>query len=133
MFTLIVNGVQTKPVQGGNTDNSLLIPLLVGLNTETANDGLGVKTSIELRYFSTHDTLGMEGSLALNLPQVTLPISVVTAELRSPHAYYAYNFTGDFGNKGAGRLKYQVPSAFSYVKGKIIVPKITNSLDLMMW
>mmetsp|Transcript_41842 Transcript_41842/g.75378 ORF Transcript_41842/g.75378 Transcript_41842/m.75378 type:complete len:747 (-) Transcript_41842:129-2369(-) len=122
MFTLIVNGVQTKPVKGGNTEDSLLIPLLVGLNTETANNGLGVKTSIELRYFSTHDPLGEEGSLGLPLPQVTLPISVVTAELRLPKIY-SYNFTGDFGNEGAEWLKYPVPSSFSYIKGKRVVPK----------
>eukprot|EP00585_Thalassiosira_rotula_P004071 CAMPEP_0196141116 /NCGR_PEP_ID=MMETSP0910-20130528/8782_1 /TAXON_ID=49265 /ORGANISM="Thalassiosira rotula, Strain GSO102" /LENGTH=751 /DNA_ID=CAMNT_0041402161 /DNA_START=75 /DNA_END=2330 /DNA_ORIENTATION=- len=122
MFTLIVNGVQTKPVRGGKTDDSLLVPLLVGLNTETANDGLGVKTSIELRYFSTHDPLDEEGYLDLPLPRVTVPISIVTAELRLPKIY-SYNFTGDFGSRGSDRLKYPVPSAFSYVKGKRIVPK----------
>jgi len=125
MFTLLVNGVQTKPVRGESADeSSLLIPLLVGPDIgETANDGLGAKTSIELRFFSrTHDPLGEEGSLVLHMPQVTLPISVVTVELRLPKAY-SYNFTGDFGDKGADRLKYQVPSAFSYVKGKRMVPK----------
>lgn len=122
MFTLVVNGVQTKPMRGGNTEDSILIPLLVGLNTDAANDGLGVKSSIELRYFSTHDPLGKEGSLDLPLPILTLPISIVTTELRLPKAY-AYNFTGDFGEKGADRLKYQVPSAFSYVKGTKMVPK----------
>merc|ERR1719410_723575 len=52
MFTLIVNGVQTKPVKGGVAEDSLLLPLLVGLDTDSGNDGLGVKTSIELRYFT---------------------------------------------------------------------------------
>lgn len=122
MFTLIVNGVQTKPVKGGDTQDSLLIPLLVGLNSETTNNGLGVKTSIELRYFSTHDTLGEGGHLDLPLPQVTLPISIVTTELRLPRMY-AYNFTGDFGTKSADRLKYPVPSSFSYIKAKRMVPK----------
>jgi len=122
MFTLIVNGVQTKPVKGGETDDSLLIPLLVGLNTETANDGLAVKTLIELRFFTTHDPLGEEGHFVLHLPQVKLPISIVTTELRLPKTH-SYNFTGDFGSKGSDRLKYPVPSAFSYVKGKRVVPK----------
>eukprot|EP00485_Elphidium_margaritaceum_P009170 CAMPEP_0202688612 /NCGR_PEP_ID=MMETSP1385-20130828/4105_1 /ASSEMBLY_ACC=CAM_ASM_000861 /TAXON_ID=933848 /ORGANISM="Elphidium margaritaceum" /LENGTH=767 /DNA_ID=CAMNT_0049343627 /DNA_START=31 /DNA_END=2334 /DNA_ORIENTATION=+ len=124
MFTLIVNGVQTKPVRGGDGDDALLIPLLVGLNTEMANDGLGVKSSIELRYFVTHDALGVgeQGSLELQLPRVTLPISVVTVELRLPKSH-AYNFTGDFGRNGSDTLKYPVPSAFTYVKGKRVVRK----------
>ena len=121
MFKLIVNGIQTKPVKGSNAEDALLIPLLVGLNTEAANDGFGVKSSIELRYFSTHDSLGDEGSLDFSLPGVTLPISVTTAELRLPKTY-AYNFTGDFGSTATDRLKYAVPSLFSYVKGKKVVP-----------
>lgn len=123
MFTLIVNGVQTKPVKGGITEDSLLIPLLVGLdNADTANDGHGLKTSIELRYFSIQSDRGDEGSISLPLPQVSIPISVVTAELRLPRIHH-YNFTGDFGNKGVDRLSYPVPSSFSYVKGKRMVPR----------
>eukprot|EP00581_Thalassiosira_minuscula_P019886 CAMPEP_0183733268 /NCGR_PEP_ID=MMETSP0737-20130205/40678_1 /TAXON_ID=385413 /ORGANISM="Thalassiosira miniscula, Strain CCMP1093" /LENGTH=716 /DNA_ID=CAMNT_0025966493 /DNA_START=185 /DNA_END=2335 /DNA_ORIENTATION=- len=122
MFTLIVNGVPAKPVKGGGTENSLLIPLLVGLNTEKANDGHGMKTSIELRYFTTHDPLRGQGSISLPLPQVTHPISVVTTELRLPKTL-SYNFTGDFGERSSDRLKYPVPSAFSYVKGKRMVPR----------
>jgi len=123
MFTLIVNGIQTKPVKAGNRNNSILIPLLVGLNTEAANDGIGAKTSIELRYFSTQDPLGETGTICLPLPHVTIPVSVVTTELRLPKTY-SYNFTGDFGsNTGSDSLDYPVPSAFSYVKGRRIVPK----------
>ena len=43
-------------------------------------------------------------------------------ELRLSKAY-EYNFSGDFGEKGKYRLKYQVPSAFSHVKGTKMVPK----------
>ena len=78
MFTLIVNGVQKKPVKGGSNGDSLLVPLLVRLDTEASNTGLGVKTSIELRYFSVQEPLDEEGSINLHTPQVTLPISVVT-------------------------------------------------------
>lgn len=119
MFTLIVNGVQTKPVR--NTADSILVPLLVGLGSDAENDGAGAKTSIELRYFTIQQSLGDGGSLSLPLPHLALPISVATAELRMP-AFYEYNFTGDFG-KASDRLKYPVPSAFSYVKGKRMVPK----------
>lgn len=122
MFTLIVNGVQTKPVKGGSNGDSLLVPLLVGLDTEASNTGLGVKTSIELRYFSVQEPLDEEGSINLHTPQVTLPISVVTTELRLPRSY-SYNFTGDFGHKGSDSTKYPVPSSFSYIKGKRVVPR----------
>jgi len=122
MFTLIVNGVQKKPVKGGSNGDSLLVPLLVRLDTEASNTGLGVKTSIELRYFSVQEPLDEEGSINLHTPQVTLPISVVTTELRLPRSY-SYNFTGEFGHKVSDSTKYPVPSSFFYVKGKRVVPK----------
>lgn len=112
MFTLIVNGVQTKPVRG--SDDSLLVPLLVGLGIDRSEDG-AVKTSIELRYFTTQQPLGEEGGdFTLALPQVSIPISVVTTELRLPNQYL-YNFTGSFGRRASDRAKYPIPSAFSYV------------------
>lgn len=117
MFTLIVNGVQTKPVTGA--DDSLLLPLLIGLDTSTKG---ATSTSLELRYFTRKQTWSKDGGhLALQLPEVSLPISIFTAELRLPRQYI-YNFTGSFGDTPSDKSKYAVPSSFSYVEGKRIVP-----------
>lgn len=111
MFTLIVNGVQTKPVTGA--DDSLLLPLLIGLDTSTKG---ATSTSLELRYFTRKQTWSKDGGhLALQLPEVSLPISIFTAELRLPRQYI-YNFTGSFGDTPSDKSKYAVPSSFSYVE-----------------
>jgi len=123
MFTVMVNSVPAKPVSGGQDkhDSSILIPLLVGQNTEAANEGGSMRTSIELNYVSTHEAaLRHNGTLGLAPPHFSLPVSVYTAHLRLPESYL-YNFTGDFGNESSTRLEYPIPTAFSYVTGKRVV------------
>ena len=127
MFTLIVNGVQKKPVKGGSNGDSLLVPLLVRLDTEASNTGLGVKTSIELRYFSVQEPLDEEGSINFHTPQVTLPISVVTTELRLPRSY-SYNFTSAHGGS---TIQMDIPqSGRSYFFSRLLVVNTPLSLSV---
>ena len=120
MFTLLVNSVPAKPVEGDR--DSILIPLLIGFNPETANEGDSLRTSVELSYFSSHEALGHNGMLHLAPPQLTLPVSVVTIELWLPESH-DYKISGDFGSKPSSRLEYPIPSAFSYATGKRVVEK----------
>lgn len=124
MFTVAVNSVPTMPVEGDTDEGvgSILIPLLVGLDTEVANEGGSMQTSVELNYISSHDSLGLNGTLHLAPPQLELPISVMTVHLRLPTSY-EYEFMGDFGSKPKKQLEFPVPSTFSYTTGKRVVEK----------
>mmetsp|Transcript_19990 Transcript_19990/g.28989 ORF Transcript_19990/g.28989 Transcript_19990/m.28989 type:complete len:750 (+) Transcript_19990:36-2285(+) len=124
-FTVMVNSVPAKPVQGDGRKNSILVPLLIGLDQEAANEGGNLRTSVEVSYFSTHDNLGKNGTLSLNPPWFELPISVVTAHLRLPMSDenpFNYTFSGDFGSKPLRHLDYPIPDAFSYTTAKRVVP-----------
>jgi hypothetical protein len=123
MFSLMVNSVPAKPVDGGDK-SKILIPLLIGLNPEATIDGdSSMLTSVELNYVSTHpEEMGHNGTLVLAPPRFPLPISVVTVHLSLPERY-EYKFSGDFGTKPSGRLAYALPSTFSYKKGKRVVEK----------
>jgi len=122
MFTVMVNSIPTKPVEGRKGNNSIMIPLLIGLDPETANEGGNMRTSVEIDYISTHDDLGQNGTLQLAPPQFNLPISVLTSHLRLPETY-EYEFSGDFGNIPSKKLAYPIPSAFSYKTGTRVVHK----------
>jgi len=119
MFTVSVNSVPTKPVEGEQGDNSILVPLLIGLNPETANEGGSCRTSVEVDYISSHEALGHNGTLHLAPPHLKLPISVLTAHLRLPKSY-EYEFTGDI-KSSSNKLEYPIPQAFSYTTGKRVV------------
>jgi len=121
MFTLRVNSVPTKPVHGENGDGSVLVPLLLGLDPEAANQGGVLQTSVEVSYVSTHAPLDRNGTLALSPPRFTLPISVLTAHLRLPKDF-EYKFTGGYGEP-FDHLAYPIPSSFSYKTGKRVVEK----------
>jgi len=124
-FTVMVNSVPAKPVQGEGRKNSILVPLLIGLDQEAANEGGNLRTSVEVSYFSTHDNLGKNGTLSLNPPWFELPISVVTSHLRLPMSDenpFNYTFSGDFGSKPLRHLDYPIPDAFSYTTAKRVVP-----------
>lgn len=120
MYTLAVNSVASKPVQGQN--NSILVPLLVGLDSEAANAGRSLLTSVELSYISTHEEpmQAHNGTLNLSPPHLELPISVLTTHIRLPKQF-AYNFTGDFGTQPDPDLAVPVPSTYSYQTGKRVV------------
>jgi len=120
MFTVAVNSVPAKPVEGKTSGDSILIPLLVGLDTEVANEGGSMRTSVELNYVSSHDSLGHNGTLQLAPPQLKLPISVLTVHLRLPEKY-EYEFGGDFGSKPLKHMEYPLPQTFSYATGKRVV------------
>jgi len=131
-FTVAVNSVPAKPVKGdGEEKNSILVPLLIGLNPETANQGASLLTSVEVTYFSAHTALSKNGTIALNPPEFKLPISVLTTHLTLPLSSdksnndrhrYTYTFTGDFGTTPTP-MKYlhPLPQVFAYVKGKRVV------------
>lgn len=118
MFTVAVNSAPTKPVEGETSSSSILIPLLVGLDSEVANEGGSMRTSVELNYFSSHDSLGNNGTIHLAPPQLKLPVSILTAHLRLPEKY-KYKFVGDF--ERVPRMEYPLPQALSYVTGKRVV------------
>ena len=121
MFTLHVNSVPAKPAMGEER-NSILVPLLVGLDPEAANAGRSLHTSVELSYISSHgEALGGNGTLPLAPPRVKLPISVLTTHLRLPESY-DYEFSGDFG-KPSRDLAFPLPSAYSYQTGKRVIEK----------
>mmetsp|Transcript_10712 Transcript_10712/g.16416 ORF Transcript_10712/g.16416 Transcript_10712/m.16416 type:complete len:766 (-) Transcript_10712:887-3184(-) len=130
-FTVIVNSVPAKPVKGeqkGGT--SILVPLLIGLNSETANQGASLLTSVEVTYFSTHAPLAANGTISFDPPKFSLPISVLSAHLNLPYSRGAYDvnrpgvykFHGDFGTEPTPRESiYPIPEAFKYAKGKRVV------------
>eukprot|EP00339_Tiarina_fusa_P019731 CAMPEP_0117021478 /NCGR_PEP_ID=MMETSP0472-20121206/16193_1 /TAXON_ID=693140 ORGANISM="Tiarina fusus, Strain LIS" /NCGR_SAMPLE_ID=MMETSP0472 /ASSEMBLY_ACC=CAM_ASM_000603 /LENGTH=187 /DNA_ID=CAMNT_0004726957 /DNA_START=282 /DNA_END=841 /DNA_ORIENTATION=+ len=129
-FTVLVNSEPVKPVHGGtNRDDcgkdtqSVLIPLLVGLQTETANEGGTLLTSVEVNYFSTHDEPLTEnsknGTISLNPPHFDLPVSVLTTQILLPRPY-RYKFAGDMG-EASERLDVPAPEPFAYKKGKRVV------------
>jgi hypothetical protein len=120
MFTLLVNSVPAKPVKGKH--KSILLPLLVGLNPEAANEGSTLLTSVELSYISAHpEPMGRNGTLSLAPPLVNLPISVLTTHLRLPKRY-KYKFTGDFLEPDHD-LAFPIPSTYFYQTGKRVVAK----------
>ncbi|KAL7577270.1 hypothetical protein ACA910_002016 [Epithemia clementina (nom. ined.)] len=123
-FTVLVNSAPAKPVKGGAEGSDILIPLLVGLNPESANQGCSFHTSVEVTFFSTHDeALGVNGTILLKPPQFDLPISVLSTHLSLP-SHYRYNFTGGFGTEPLEKSRiYPIPEAFRYVKGKRVVPE----------
>ena len=123
MFTLMVNSVPAKPVEGqgkSNDNNKILVPLLIGLDPEAANEGNSMRTSVEVTYVSTHDSLGQNGTLPLAPPSFALPVSVLTSHLRLPLSY-EYTFSGDFGTPRTDQLAYPIPAAFTYKTGKRVV------------
>jgi hypothetical protein len=67
MFILAVNSVSAKPVEG-----------------ETGDHSSTMLTSVELNYFSTHDSLGHNERLSLAPPHLALPVSVLTVHLQLP-------------------------------------------------
>lgn len=120
MFTLLVNSVPAKPVRG--KDQSIMVPLLVGLDAESANAGRSQLTSVELNYISTPKypmTATHNGTLELSPPHMDLPISVLTTHLRLPKNY-KYEFSGDFGGSSSDLIA-PLPAAFSYQTGKRVV------------
>ena len=120
MFTLLVNSVPAKPVGGGAGEHSVLVPLLIGLNSEEANKGSSMYTSVELEYISTHDSLGRNGTLSLTPPQFNLPISVETTHLRLPEQF-DYDFSSEGFIGPDKRLMFPIPASFSYKTGKRVV------------
>lgn len=118
MFTLLVNSVPAKPVQG--QDKAILVPLLVGLDAEAANEGRSLLTSVEVTYISSHsEPLGQNGTIPLTPPHLRLPISVLTMHLRLP-LQYKYTFSRAF-EKPAQDLAFPVPSSYSYQTGKRVI------------
>mmetsp|Transcript_10754 Transcript_10754/g.16575 ORF Transcript_10754/g.16575 Transcript_10754/m.16575 type:complete len:748 (+) Transcript_10754:117-2360(+) len=118
-FTVQVNSVSVKPVKGSK--DSIMVPLLVGWNPETANEGATLHTSVELTYFSSHsEPLAQNGTLVMNPPQFDLPTSVYTAHLRLPKEY-KYTFQGDFGSTPLKKLNFPIPQPLSYSTGKRVV------------
>mmetsp|Transcript_6887 Transcript_6887/g.14052 ORF Transcript_6887/g.14052 Transcript_6887/m.14052 type:complete len:772 (-) Transcript_6887:57-2372(-) len=123
-YTCLVNSVPAKPVKAENNgdENSILVPLLVGLNPETANQGSSLLTSVEVTYFSKHETFGENGTLSLDPPQFDLPVSILTSHVSLP-SDRMYNFTGHYGKQRVmdKTLLYPIPEAFKYAKGKRVV------------
>jgi len=93
-WSVLVNSVPAKPVKGETEESSILVPLLVGLNPETANQGGSLQTSVEITYFSKHEGLGKNGTLSMDPPQFDMPVSVLTTHLSLPRELL-YNFTGN--------------------------------------
>ena len=132
MFSLSVNSVPGKPVMAAETGTgsrsgatsaggSILLPLLIGVDTETANAGGNMRTSVELSYVSRHGGMGANGTLGLSPPQMAgLPVSVLTVHLGLPDRY-EYLFSGAFGERAAQNLEYPIPRALSYLTGKKVV------------
>eukprot|EP00977_Amphora_coffeiformis_P022055 scaffold10326_cov164-Amphora_coffeaeformis.AAC.1 len=116
---LVVNSARAKPVKG-EEENSILVPLLIGLDPEAANAGRSLHTSVELSFISSREeALGRNGTLPLAPPRVKPPISVFTTHLRLPKSY-DYEFIGDFG-KPSRELAFPVPSTYYYQTGKRVV------------
>eukprot|EP00957_Ditylum_brightwellii_P106555 8129778-Ditylum_brightwellii.AAC.1 len=67
-FTVMVNSVPAKSVQGKGRKKSILVPLLIEFDQEAANEGEHLQTPVEVSYFSTHNNLGKNGTLSLNPP-----------------------------------------------------------------
>jgi len=119
MFIVAVNSVPARPMEGKTSGDSILIPLLIGLDAEFANKGSSMQMSVELNYFSSHDALGHNGKLQLAPTQLKLPISVLTVHLHLPEMY-EYEFGGDFSSKPLKHMEYPLSWAFSYATGEQI-------------
>ena len=120
MYTLDVNSISAKPVLNDQASNSILVPLLIGLDSEAANEGHSLRTSVELSYVSSHDAMSQNGTLSLSPPHFKLPVSVETVHLQLPKGRYDYNFTGDFSRSRNGK-EFAIPAAFAYGQGRRVV------------
>jgi len=97
MFSLTVDGEPAKPVQGGS--QGLLVPLLGSSRQAGENDGTRHELRLALTYLSKTAKWEAEaggGNATLSVPQLELPISVLTAQLMLPE-WWDYNFSGGFG------------------------------------
>jgi len=115
MYTLLVNSVASKPVEGQNK-SIVLVPLLEGLDPEAANVGSRLLTSVEMSYISTHPKpIAANETLSLSPPHLSLPISVVTATIRLPK-HFVYKFDGNFVPDRD--LIAPIPPSYYYQTGK---------------
>jgi len=121
-FTVLVNSMPTKPVVGEK--GGLSVPLLVGAASE-GHAGGSRRSSVELSYLSSGEPLGLNGTLRLPPPSLTIPISVLSVELRLPKGL-EYNFSGSFGNESVAKLDYSLPRSVSYQKAKKVTRKGHN-------
>mmetsp|Transcript_45803 Transcript_45803/g.99217 ORF Transcript_45803/g.99217 Transcript_45803/m.99217 type:complete len:119 (+) Transcript_45803:433-789(+) len=91
MFSVSVDSVSTRsdtspkpahrhrPIQG-DTPGSLLIPLLGRLQGE--NDGVSHSLRLVISYVSTQDVMDSHGNFSLALPRLSVPVSVLTADVQ---------------------------------------------------
>merc|ERR1719469_671136 len=107
LWSLRVNSMTMQPVRGRN--DTLLVPLLAG--SRQSEDGLAMRTSVEISWMTGHEPLGPNGSLTLSPPRLDMPISKLSVDVQLPENLDA-NFTGSI--RDVSKFSYRQPHAVNY-------------------
>jgi len=120
MFSASIDGTPAKPVRGAD-QTSMLVPLLGGSRQAGTNDGTSNLLQLSLSYLSTsapmqdaywagNETQGhwVPGNTSFELPQLKLPISVITVALSLPEQF-EYNVSSAELGEDVLELQYALP------------------------